>query len=236
MISPLPGSDRLRGLRTLLMTAVLAGCSAAGSHTEPTTIQPASANTRAMVQFQDYDFSRYSQEITQCDRLAAHGRDPGSVAPPVTRASMDKAAAIEACTAAVAADPANPRLNYQLGRAFGYSGRGEEAMPYRLKALEADYPQSLFVIGYLYLIGVTIEQDICQAQRLWRKAAGYKRLAALVALPRHEMRGDFSSCGLVLPPAELRAYLQQARRESDDFYVGMLVEDMLGELDANADQ
>ena len=62
---------------------------------------------------------------------------------------------------AVAADPENPRLNYQLGRAYGYSGMGEEAMPYRLKALEKDYPQSLFVIGYLYLLGRTIEQDTC---------------------------------------------------------------------------
>jgi tetratricopeptide (TPR) repeat protein len=53
---------------------------------------------------------------------------------------MDKPAAIAACQRAVAADPNNPRLNYLLGRAYGYSDRGEEAMPYRLKALEADYP------------------------------------------------------------------------------------------------
>ena len=76
-----------------------------------------------------------------------------------------------------------PRLNYQLGRAYGYSGRGEEAMPYRLKALEADYPQSLFVIGYLYSIGRTIEPDICKTYELWQRAARYRRLAALVALP-----------------------------------------------------
>ena len=114
------------------------------------------------VEFEDYDFGRWSQDVTECDRLTAHGRDPGHVAPPVTRAEMDKEAAIEACHAALEADPDNPRLNYQLGRAYGYSGRGEEAMPYRLKALAADYPQSTFVIGYISLLGMTIDQDSCR--------------------------------------------------------------------------
>ena len=182
------------------------------------------------VEFKDYDFSRYSQTVTECDRLAAHGRDPGSVAPPVTSSTMDKEAAIEACEAAVKADPENPRLNYQLGRAYGYSGRGEEAMPYRLKALEKEYPQSLFVIGYLYKIGRTIEPDTCKAVTLWRKAAQYRRLAALVALPRHYMRGDFDSCDVEISGEELGAYLDAAGELSDDFYVGMLIEDLQTEL------
>ena len=144
---------------------------------------------------------------------------------------MDKPAAIAACQRAVAADPNNPRLNYQLGRAYGYSGRGEEAMPYRLKALEADYPQSLFVIGYLYSIGRTIELDICKAYELWQRAARYRRLAALVALPRHSLRGDFEVCGPALAPEALRAYLNEAKAQSNDYYVGMLVDDLLAEVD-----
>ena len=105
-------------------------------------------SAQAEVKFIDYDYTRFSQDVTECDRLASHGRDPGHVAPAISSSGMDKPAAIAACQRAVAADPDNPRLNYQLGRAYGYSGRGEEAMPYRLKALEADYPQSLLVIGY----------------------------------------------------------------------------------------
>ncbi len=183
------------------------------------------------VELRDYDYARYAQAVTDCDRLAAHARDPGSIAPGVSRDAMDKPAAIAACLSAVKADPTNPRLNYQLGRAYGYSGHGEEAMPYRLKAVEADYPQSLFVIGYLYFIGQTIEQDICQAQRLWRRAAQYQRLAALVALPRHQMRGDFEQCGLTIAKSELRLYLEQAQRQTSDFYVGMLVSDLLEALE-----
>ena len=188
-------------------------------------------SAQAEVEFIDYDYARFSQEVTECDRLASHGRDPGHVAPAVSSSGMDKPAAIAACQQAVDADPDNPRLNYQLGRAYGYSGRGEEAMPYRLKALEADYPQSLFVIGYLYSIGRTIEPDICKTYGLWQRAARYRRLAALIALPRHSLRGDFEACGPAIPPEDLRAYLNEARAQSRDYYVGMLVDDLLAEVD-----
>ena len=184
------------------------------------------------VEFEDYDYSRFSQEVTECDRLASHGRDPGHVAPAVSSSGMDKVAAIAACHEAVLKDPDNPRLNYQLGRAYGYSGRGEEAMPYRLEALDADYPQSLFVIGYLYSVGRTIEPDICKTYELWQRAARYRRLAALVALPRQSLRGDFAACGPELTAEAMRAYLNEAKALSNDYYVGMLVDDLLEAVDA----
>ncbi|MDJ0709224.1 MAG: hypothetical protein QNJ14_02485 [Woeseiaceae bacterium] len=182
------------------------------------------------VEFEDYDFSRWSQDVTGCDQLAAHARDPGHVGTPVTSATMDKEAAIAACHVAVRNDPENPRLNYQLGRAYGYSGRGEEAMPYRLKALEADYPQSTFVIGFIYLTGRTIEQDTCKALELWQRSAKYRRLAALISLPRHYLQGDFDECGVEIPPEDLRAYLEEARKVSDDYYVGLLVAELLAKV------
>lgn len=193
------------------------------------TLAPAAG--AAAAEFVDYDYARWSQAVTECDRLAAHGRDPGAVAPAVSRGDMDKPAAIAACTAAVAADPDNPRLNYQLGRAYGYSGRGEEAMPYRLKAVAQDYPQSLFVIGYLHLLGQTIEQDACRARDLWLRAARYQRLAALVALPKHELDGDFAACGAPVPAATLRAFLEKAQALSGDYYLGLLIDELLQDLD-----
>jgi len=156
------------------------------------------------VEFEQYNFNEYSQSVTECDHLAAHERDPGSIAPGVSRQDMDKPAAIKACLEAVQQDPENPRLNYQLARAFGYSGRGAEAMPYRLKAVNADYPQSLFVIGYLHFIGQIPEPDRCKTQQLWLRAATLQRLAALVALPRHQMRGDFSQCETKFSDTQLR--------------------------------
>lgn len=189
------------------------------------------AQLQAEVQFLDYDYARFSQDVTRCDELASHSRDPGHIAPGVSSSGMDKEAAMVACRAAVAADPDNPRLNYQLGRVYGYSGRGEDAMPYRLKALTAEYPQSLFVTGYLYFLGQTIEQDHCKTVKLWQRAARYQRLAALISLPRQYIRGDFATCDLDISAAELRAYLERARTVSDDYYVGMLVMDLLDELD-----
>ena len=85
------------------------------------------ANQAMAIEFEDYDYSRWSGDITECDNLAAHARDPGHIGTPVTSETMDKEAAIAACRRAVEADPENPRLNYQLARAYGYSGRGEEA-------------------------------------------------------------------------------------------------------------
>ena len=182
------------------------------------------------VEFEDYDYSRWSQHVTECDQMAAHGRDPGRVGPAVSSDTMDKEAAIAACHAALEEDPDNPRLNYQLARAYGYSGRGEEAMPYRLKSLEADYPQSTFVIGYIHLLGLNIEQDTCRALELWQRSARYRRLAALVALPRHYLRGDFADCGVDIPDEELRAYLEEAGRLTSDYYQTMLIEELLAKL------
>ena len=65
-------------------------------------------SAQAEVKFIDYDYARFSQDVTECDRLASHGRDPGHVAPAVSSSGMDKPAAIAACQRAVAADPDNP--------------------------------------------------------------------------------------------------------------------------------
>ncbi len=186
-------------------------------------------------EFKDYNFAQYSQKITRCDRYASHGRDPGHIAPPVSQKDMNKKKAIAACLKALKKDPDNPRLNYQLGRAYGYSGQGDKAMPYRLKAVEADYPQSLFVIGYLYLTGRTIEKDVCKTFDLWQRGAQYKRLAALIALPRHYMRGDFEECEASLSHADMQAYLEQAKSQSSDYYVGMLIEELQQDLVRSTD-
>ena len=55
------------------------------------------------VDFADYDYDRFSQTVTLCDRLAAHGRDPGHVAPAGVSATIDKPAAIEVVTTPAAA-------------------------------------------------------------------------------------------------------------------------------------
>lgn len=173
----------------------------------------------------------WSQDVTECDRQASHGLDPFHVAPPVSRSTMDFEKAQAACEEAVRNDPDNPRLNYQLGRVYGYSGQWPKAMPYRLKAVEAEYPQSLFVIGYLYFSGTTIDEKApCKTVVMWRRAAELGRMAAQVGLPRHYMRGDFDSCGVDIPKAELAGFLDAADAQTSDYYTSMLIEDLKMEL------
>ena len=49
---------------------------------------------------------------------------------------------------------------------------------------------------------------------------------------RHSLRGDFEACGPAISPEDLRAYLNEAKAQSSDYYVGMLVDDLLVEVDA----
>ena len=173
----------------------------------------------------------WSQEVTECDRLASHRLDPFHVASPVSRNTMDFEKAQAACEEAVRNDPENPRLNYQMGRVYGYSGQWEKAMPYRMKAVTAEYPQSLFVIGFLYFTGETIDEKApCKTVAMWRRAAELGRLAAQVALPRHYMRGEFDSCGVEISKSELAAFLDAAVLQTNDYYAGMLIEDLKKEL------
>ncbi|MBP01509.1 MAG: hypothetical protein CMM25_01670 [Rhodospirillaceae bacterium] len=169
----------------------------------------------------------WSQDITECDRQASHRRDPYHVAPGVSKIQMNFAVAEKVCLEALADDPNNPRLNYQLGRVYGYSGQWEKGMPYRLKAVELEYPQSLFVIGWLYLTGDTIDKkDTCKTHDMWLRSADLGRLAAQVALPRYYLRGDFQGCDNLVALKELQRFLAMAKEQTNDFYTEMLIEDL----------
>ena len=171
-----------------------------------------------------FDPGAYSQTPTECDLLAAHREDPHKVAPGKGQSEIsDFPAAIEACKAAVKADPENPRLNYQLGRLYGYSERGDEAMPYRIAAIEAGYPQSLFVIGYIYVIGQNIDQDVCLGAELIRHSAFAGRFAGQVAFPNYVLSGEFDNCPVKKERDDMLEMLTLAESNADTFYEEMLV-------------
>lgn len=173
-----------------------------------------------------YSPDDYSSEVTECDRLAGHPSDPNAVTQGVTRAQMDIPAAIEACRKAVAADPDNPRPNYQLARAYGYSGMHEEAGPYREAALRAGYPQSLFVMGYILVTGWSgTDTDPCYGGELIRRSAEAGRFAGLVGFPYYAVKGTFTACeGLEVTAAQLEAMLDEATERGPDYYQGLLID------------
>jgi tetratricopeptide (TPR) repeat protein len=139
---------------------------------------------------------------------------------------MDIPAAIEVCRKAVAADPENPRLNYQLARAYGYSGMHEEAEPYREAALRAGYPQSLFVMGYILVTGWSgTEIDPCYGGELIRRSAAAGRYAGLVGFPYYAVKGTFTGCDdLEVSAAQLEAMLDAATERGPDYYQGLLID------------
>jgi predicted Zn-dependent protease len=64
-----------------------------------------------------------------CDLLAAHPFDPDRFGEGVMFDRIDGERAVSACEEAVAADPNNLRLAYQLGRALARVERTDEAVP-----------------------------------------------------------------------------------------------------------
>ncbi len=206
---------------TLALSAALAALSAG----------PAAANDTVDVPLEEIGVfapDSYSSDVTECDRLAGHPSDPNAVTGGVSRADMDKPAAIAACLAAVESDPGNPRLNYQLARAYGYSGMHEAAKPYREAALRAGYPQSLFVMGYILVTGWSgTDSDPCYGGALIRRSAEAGRYAGLVGFPYYAVKGTFSGCeDLPVEPAELEAMLDRAALDpqGSDYYQGLLID------------
>ena len=172
--------------------------------------------------------------VTECDRLIAHPDDPDRVADGVSRKDADLPAAVEACEEAVAADPENPRLNYQLARALGYSGRGSEALPFRAKAVEGDYPQALFVVGFITLYGLNEQpRDPCKAASLIHRSAQAGRLAGLLGLPDFWLSGAFDGCELTFNPRDLPGYIDQAEKQmAGDFYESIMTRHLRASLAA----
>jgi hypothetical protein len=175
-----------------------------------------------------FDPSKYSQQVTECDRLASHPDDPHRVAPGLERPQNDLPKAIEACKAAVARDPGNPRLNYLLGRTLGYSGRGAEGLGNRKVAVDADYPQALFVIGYMSLTGMNQQpKDVCGGAELIRRSALQGRIAGQLGFPRYVLSGLFDACPVRKDKTEMLGFVAAARKQSKgDYYQGLLA-DML---------
>jgi len=172
-------------------------------------------------------------EITRCDVLVSHPLDPDRITDGVPTRDVPREQGIAACMDAVAADPGNPRLNYQLGRVYYYDDQVEKALPYLEQAADAGYRQAEFVLGYVLDGGLRgVEKDVCRTEDLWSRAARGGRLAALVSYPHHVIRGRFSGCTVHVGNAEMMVFLEQAKARKLDYYQTVLVDDLIEDLNA----
>lgn len=187
-----------------------------------------------------WDSAKWSRAVTRCDELTAHPSDPDKLTQGVSQAQLLAAGAdvaIAACRAAVATDPDNPRLNYQLARTLGYAGRGNEAQNFRDKAVAGDYPQALFVVGFVHLMGQGAPKDVCKAAPLIRRSAIAGRFAGLVGYPHYVLTGAFAGCPSVRQNRdELIGFLAraQAHPENNDYFRGILIGQLKADVTVQA--
>lgn len=174
---------------------------------------------------------RPAAAVTDCDRLASHPEDPDIVAPGVPGAKVDVPKAIAACTAAVAADPDNARVRYQLARVLAYGGDSARAAVEMKRAADDGHRQAQFVYGlFVDRQRPGAPADICIAEDYWLKAARHGRQAARVIYVQQVFRGRFDGCPVQASAAELGQLLEAAAAEARDFYERLLIEELRDRL------
>ena len=165
--------------------------------------------------------------------LGAHPDDPDTVAAGVAPEAVDLARARPACQAALAADPQNPRLHYQMARTLGYANRHAEAAPNRAAAVHAGYPQALFVVGYIMTTGWSGNApDVCTGAELVRRSALAGRKAGLLGFPHYVVNGVYASCPVKKDKAEMLAFLESAKPQLRGFYEDLLLTNLQARVTA----
>lgn len=111
------------------------------------------------------------EQATECDRLTAHPRDPGRVAPGISFDSIDAVAAVAACEAASKAQPSEGRLQYGLGRALNAAQRDQEAIAAFQRAIDSGYPMAWVGLGAIYDDADSPAHDAAASKEAFAKGA-----------------------------------------------------------------
>jgi len=102
-------------------------------------------------------------------------------------------------------------------------------------ALAADYPQALFVYGYLHLQGENkATKDVCLAGELLRRSALYGRIAGQIGFPFWSLKGEFKGCAVKQDYDEMLQFLSAADEQTGDFYQETAIELLQNEIKAKA--
>jgi TPR repeat protein len=117
-------------------------------------------------------------EPTECDRIAGSPTDPNRVGAGISLYGIEPAEAIAACERALAADPHNPRLLFNLGRAHAARSLVDNQPDQKAQAgqnfkaaADQDYPAAQVELAAFYWFGRGgFQQDTGEAMRLLVKA------------------------------------------------------------------
>jgi TPR repeat protein len=131
--------------------------------------------------------------VAACDRLASAPLDterlPGVAG--VEFESLIAGPAIEACRAALAVEPNNPRIEFQLGRSeMKAGGLDAEAIALFRKAAAAGHGSSMNSLALAYERGAGVPKDLAEAVRWYHRAAETGNSAAIHRLGMAYKNGD----------------------------------------------
>ncbi|WP_400770666.1 toll/interleukin-1 receptor domain-containing protein [Methylosinus sporium] len=160
----------------------------------------------------------------ECDALAASSDDPDKAAEAVgvELNRINAELAIKACSEAVAAQPRERRLVYQLGRSLMVGKRYSEALETLGKAAEAGSGAAENALGIMSLNGYGTPKNERRAAAFYRQAADKGMTSGMVNLARMHMLGigvekDLPKALLYLEVAA-KAGSASAKRELAAYY------------------
>jgi uncharacterized protein len=119
-----------------------------------------------------------SAVVTDCDIVAGDPDDPRRITDGVPWGLVNVRDALRACSAALADDPTNLRLQHQMGRILDIQGRFDEAESFYRLAGASDYSASLVNLGFMSVSERGRERDYPTAMTLYRRAADQGNLRA----------------------------------------------------------
>jgi TPR repeat protein len=131
--------------------------------------------------------------VATCDRLASSPIDPGrpSGIAGVEYEDIVAAPAIAACRAAMAAEPRNTRLWFELGRSeMKAGGADDEAISLFRKAAAEGHSGAMNSLGLAYERGVGVRKDMGEAARWYQRSAEAGNSAAMHRLGMAFKNGD----------------------------------------------
>jgi ketosteroid isomerase-like protein len=171
-------------------------------------------------------------EVTECDRMTSSRYDRTRLAPPRARDAIDVPAAIAQCQADLLRFPNDPRLTFQLGRVYGYSGDAAKTLAAREASAAAGNHNTIFLLGYLDWVAAKDDSARCQAAREMKLAADRGNYSGQLTYASFFFEGKFAACPDAASTTEVAAYVAGARPAVDGFFETRFADHLLAQTKA----
>jgi TPR repeat protein len=119
------------------------------------------------------DAAEAARRVAACDAVAASDLDASRPAdvPGIAAMEVNPEVAIEACAGAVAANPGDARMFFNLGRSLHQANDFKTAAAAYVKAVKLGHALAAANFGILYQDGNGVERDLTRARELFQRAA-----------------------------------------------------------------